>query len=174
MNNRGPLHNGLNFVLFQAGWLVCVVYPGPVAVVSAMLILALHLGVISRSPMGEARFILIGTLLGTLLDGLWFRAGLLVCPEGQPLWIPLWLVALWALFMTTLCHSLAWLGEHRSLMVALPPFAGPFAYWSAAKLGAVTLPEPTISLIAIGLGWLVLFPLLMVVRQHTVREDALV
>ncbi|WP_203140879.1 DUF2878 domain-containing protein [Marinobacter mangrovi] len=173
MIDRGLLRNGLNFVMFQAGWLICVVYPGPIAVVAAALVLAVHLGVVSRSPLREARFILIGTLLGVLLDGLWFRVGVLVSPDGQPLWVPLWLVALWVLFMTTLCHSLAWLGEHRGLMVALPPLAGPFAYWSATQLGAVTLPNPLVGLIAIGLGWLVLFPLLMFIRQHTVREDAL-
>lgn len=173
MIDRELLRNGLNFVLFQVGWLVCVVYPGSIAVAVSALVVGLHLGFISRAPLREGRFILIGTVLGILLDGLWFRAGILVSPHDQPLWVPLWLIALWAVFMTTLCHSLAWMGERRWLTMALPPLAGPFAYWSASKLGAVVLPNLTLSLLALAAGWLVLFPLLMTIRQHTVREHAL-
>ena len=56
------------------------------------------------------------------------------------------------------------------LAFVLAPMAGPFAYWSASKLGAVTLPELVPSLLALALGWLVVFPLLLFLRKSLYPE----
>lgn len=165
--------NTVNFLLFQAGWLVCVLYPGLAATGLAVLILAIHFLLVSSQRGAEIRFIAVGILLGSLLDSLWLQTGILGLegPEA-PRFAPIWLIAIWALFMTTLCHSLSWVAKRTWLPFALAPFAGSFAYWSASQLGAVTLPGNTISLIAIGAGWFVLFPLLLFIRKHLVREQA--
>lgn len=164
--------NTVNFLLFQAGWLVCVLYPSLAATGLAALILAIHFLLVSSRRGAEVRFIAVGIFLGSLLDSLWLRTGILGI-EGTkaPQFAPIWLIAIWALFMTTLCHSLSWVAKRAWLPFVLAPFAGSFAYWSASQLGAVTLPGNTISLIAIGTGWFVLFPLLLFIRKHLVRDS---
>jgi len=165
--------NTVNFLLFQAGWFVCVLYPGLAATGLAVLILATHLMLVSRRPGAEVRFIAVGILLGSLLDSLWFRTGILGLEGTEaPGFAPIWLIAIWALFMTTLCHSLSWVAQRAWLPFVLAPFAGSLAYWSASKLGAVTLPNQTVSLAALGAGWFVLFPLLLFFRNRMVRELA--
>ncbi|MFV8570987.1 DUF2878 domain-containing protein [Marinobacter sp. SBS5] len=166
--------NGLNFLLFQTGWLVCVLYPGLASTGLAALFLAIHMVLVSTQRGAELRFIAVGILLGSLLDALWFRLGVLGIEgaEGISNTVPLWLIAIWALFMTTLCHSLSWMTKRKWLPFVLAPFAGSFAYWSASKLGAITLPGHFVSLLAIGAGWLVLFPLLLTIRKHLVVEVA--
>ncbi|MBR9870918.1 MAG: DUF2878 domain-containing protein [Gammaproteobacteria bacterium] len=159
--------NTLNFVLFQAGWLLCVLYPGHAAAAVAVVILALHMLWVSTRRRSEFLFIAIGIVLGSLLDSLWLQAGILALEGAEtPPFAPIWLIAIWGLFMTTLCHSLSWVAERAWLPYVLAPPAGSFAYWSASKLGAVTLPDQTISLLAIAAGWLVLFPLLLLIRKH--------
>lgn len=158
--------NALNFLLFQTGWLVCVMFPGLLAATTALVIVGLHLMLVSQQPASEFRFILVGTVLGSLLDGLWFRVGILFEPGIQTVWTPVWLVGIWAMFMTTLAHSLAWMGKTRWLPFLLAPIAGPFAYWSATQLGSITFPDTLPSLIALGVGWLVLFPSLLSIKRR--------
>lgn len=159
-----PLLSLINFVLFQAGWLACVLLANNWALVIGASILAFHLSFISARPGAEARFILLGVVLGTLLDGLWFQTGVLSDQHGSA-WTPVWLVSIWALFMTTLAHSLAWMHQRVWLPFALAPIAGPFAYFAASQLDAVTLPLGPVSLLALAVGWLVIFPLLMIIQR---------
>ena len=158
------------FVLFQAGWLICVIFPGYTAVAVAVIIVAIHLALVSQRPAQEVQFIILGTLLGSLLDGLWFKLGVLIEPDTEPRWTPIWLVGLWALFMTTLAHSLAWMGQNRWLPFLLAPIAGPFAYWSATRIGPIVFPDVLVSLIALALGWGLLFPFLMKIKHRYFRE----
>ncbi|MBC7183909.1 MAG: DUF2878 domain-containing protein, partial [Marinobacter sp.] len=118
----------------------------------------------------ELQFIGLGTVAGALLDGIWFNTGILDDGSGELLLTPPWLVAIWAIFMTTLSHSLDWISRKPWLPFVLAPIAGPFAYWSASKLGAVQLPELAPSLIALGFGWLVIFPLLLFARKSLYPE----
>lgn len=158
--------NALNFILFQVGWFVCVMFPGLLAATTALGIVGLHLLLVSQRPAIEFRFILVGTVLGSLLDGLWFRLGILFEPGFHTAWTPVWLVGIWAMFMTTLAHSLAWMGKTRWLPFLFAPVAGPFAYWSATRLGSITFPETVPSLIALAVGWLVLFPALLTIKRR--------
>lgn len=163
--------NVLNFVLFQAGWFVCVLHPGLPAAGLILVFLAAHLWLVSRERFIELQFIGVGVVLGGLLDTLWFRAGVLgISGTEEVLAAPPWLIAIWALFMTTLCHSLNWVANRQWLPFLLAPFAGSLAYWSASKLGAITLPDLTLSLAAVALGWFVVFPLLLFVRKRLYTE----
>lgn len=164
--------NVLNFVLFQVGWLICVLYPGMLAVGVVAVFLMIHLVLISQHRWLEAQFIGFGTVVGGVLDGIWFQTGILDDGTGEVLLTPIWLVAIWAIFMTTLCHSLQWVSRKPWLPWILAPMAGPFAYWSASKLGAVELPLMNLSLLALALGWLLVFPLLLHVRNALYTELA--
>ena len=163
--------NVLNFILFQTGWLICVIYPNRISVALVVGLLIAHFFLVSGKRFAEMQFIGVGVVLGSLLDTLWFRTGILgLAGQEDILAAPPWLVAIWAIFMTTLCHSLYWVGRTGWLPFVLAPIAGPFAYWSASKLGVVTMPEPSVSLIALAVGWLVLFPLLLFVRKTVYAE----
>ncbi|WP_372985339.1 DUF2878 domain-containing protein [Marinobacter sp.] len=162
----------LNFALFQAGWLLCVLYPNRLAVLIIGLFLILHFVLVSQRRFSELQFIGFGTVAGAALDTLWFQTGVLHSETAELLVVPPWLVAIWAIFMTTLCHSLDWISRNRWLPFVLAPIAGPFAYWSASKLGAVSLPDQTLSLLALAAGWLVVFPLLLFVRRYLYPELA--
>jgi hypothetical protein len=157
--------NILNFIMFELGWLACVLLSQAWALVIVAIFLALHFALVSQYKMDELKFIVIGTLAGSLLDGLWLRTGILADTSGAAVITPPWLIALWAIFMTSLNHSLKWLGHNRLLMFLIVPVAGPFAYWSASALGAVTLPNFLPSLLALAVGWLVLFPALLSLRD---------
>ncbi|MFC4260446.1 DUF2878 domain-containing protein [Marinobacter lacisalsi] len=159
----------VNFALFQAGWLACVLLTNAWAVAIAIGVVAFHLAVVSVRPAAEARFILLGVVLGSLLDGLWFSTGMIEDGAGST-WTPLWLTAIWALFMTTLAHSLAWMHQRIWLPFVFAPVAGPLAYLAASKLDAVTLPANTVSIAALAVGWLVIFPLLMTIQKRRFAE----
>ncbi|UQG60524.1 DUF2878 domain-containing protein [Marinobacter sp. M3C] len=157
--------NILNFIMFELGWLACVMLSQAWALAIVAIFLTLHFVLVSQYKMDELKFIVIGTLAGSLLDGLWLRTGILADTSGAAVITPPWLIALWAIFMTSLNHSLKWLGRNRLLMFLIVPIAGPFAYWSASALGAVTLPNLLPSLLALAVGWLVLFPALLALRD---------
>lgn len=162
--------NVLNFLLFQTGWFACVFYPSLIGAGIVVVFLILHFVLVSQKRMTELQFIGLGTLVGSVLDGIWFRSGVLDNGTGQAMLTPPWLVAIWAIFMTTLSHSLDWISKKAWLPFVLAPFAGPLAYWSASQLGAVELPELMPSLIALGFGWLVVFPLLLFARKALYPE----
>ncbi|OZB03769.1 MAG: hypothetical protein B7X58_15265 [Marinobacter sp. 34-60-7] len=163
--------NIVNFVLFQVGWFVCVAYPGLAAAGLAVVFLCLHMALVSQYRMAELQFIGFGVVLGSLMDTLWFRTDVLNLIGNEDVLVaPPWLVAIWIVFMTTLCHSLNWVSKKAWLPWVLAPFAGPFAYWSASKLGIVTLPDLWISLAAMAVGWMLLFPLLLFVRRSLYSE----
>lgn len=162
--------NIVNFIVFQVGWLVCVLYPGVTAVATVLAFLVVHFALVSQHRFSELQFIGLGTVLGAALDLLWFRTGVLASSEGEILLTPPWLVALWAIFMTTLNHSLGWIGRKVWLPFVLAPMAGPFAYWSASQLGAVSLPTLLPSLVALAIGWLIVFPLLLFLRNSLYPE----
>lgn len=155
----------LNFVMFELGWLACVLLPQIWALAIVGVFLVLHFALVCQHRLDELQFIALGTLAGSILDGIWLRTGVLADTSGAAVITPGWLIALWAIFMTTLNHSLGWLSRNRLMTLILVPIAGPFAYWSAAALGAVSLPNPVPSLVAMALGWLVFFPGLLALRN---------
>lgn len=159
----------INFTLFQLGWLLLVVWPGLGSTVLALALVAFHLSLISRAWRAELRFIVIGTLIGSLLDGLWFQTGILSDQAGS-LWTPYWLMAVWAIFLTTLAHSLAWMHQKPWLPWILAPVSGPFAYWAASRLGPIELDQGVISLLALAIGWLLVFPLLLWLQRRYFAE----
>ena len=110
------------------------------------------------------------TVLAGVLRGFGVRTAILYLGTGGGQLTPAWLIGIWALFMTTLSHSLSWIGSKPWLPFGCAPIAGPFAYWSASALGAVQLPNLTLSLAALALGWLVVFPSLLYLRKALYPE----
>lgn len=167
----GNVRNIMNFMLFQVGWLACVLHPGLTSTGLVVVFLTLHFVLVSKQRFAELQFVGFGVVLGGLMDTLWFRTGVLALDSGvEVIAAPPWLIAIWAMFMTTLCHSLGWVGQRHWQPWLLAPIAGPFAYWSASHLGVVALPNLNVSLAAMAIGWLLLFPLLLFIRKTLYTE----
>ncbi|TDT41406.1 uncharacterized protein DUF2878 [Halospina denitrificans] len=154
-----------NFILFQLGWCVAVLYPGTLAALVLLGIVAVHLLLISAFPLRELRFIIMVTVLGSVLDVVHRTSGVLDFPgyvgaysEGM---IPLWLVMLWAVFATAVNHCLYWMRNYRVILFGLPPFAGAFAYYTAEQFGAIEIGHGLLGILAIAIGWGLVYPLMV-------------
>jgi len=106
--------NLLNFAAFQIAWFACVlggahdrVAAGTLAVAAVVV---LHLAIAPR-PGPEARLVAIVTGIGLAWDSLIVSLGLMSYPAGMlaPGVAPVWILAMWALFATTLNLSMGWL-----------------------------------------------------------------
>jgi hypothetical protein len=156
----------VNLVAAEAGWFACVSgaangmpWAGPLLV---LVLVALHLH-FSNRPGRELRLVLSAVLIGLLADSLLVFSGLVSYPSGT--WIdglaPYWILAMWAMFATTLNVSMKWLRRRNILAAAFGAVGGPLAYIAGQKLGAITFLHPVLALIALSVIWAVAMPLLM-------------
>lgn len=145
--------NIANFVLFYAGWIACVQTASWIALPVVAAIAA-----VQRL---DWKLVLGAFCLGTVTDTAIEQAGLLAYAGGPRLGplCPLWIGALWALFATTLPLSLSWLKGKPLAAFALGAAAGPFTYWVASGMGAVTMT--TAGYAAIAAEFAIYTPLLL-------------
>jgi hypothetical protein len=167
----------VNVVLFQVGWFACVVGASRglpwlgVGVVGA--IVAWHASRALR-PRTEIKLVLVAVLVGTLFETALSSSGLLQYHGGVlfPGTAPVWMVALWGVFATTLNVSLRWLHGRPLLAALLGAAGGPIAYVSGARLGALHLEPGLPTIIAIGIGWAMLTPLLVSLARRLEGNSA--
>jgi hypothetical protein len=156
----------INALVFQAGWLTCVLAGANhlpwLGTAAALLIVSWHLGN-ARSPAKEFSLILIAGGIGAVWDSYLVYAGFLQYPSGIliPGTAPHWIIAMWLLFATTINVSLRWLKNRWVLAAALGAFCGPGAYYAGYKLGGVQIPDMLPAMVMLGLGWALFMPLLM-------------
>jgi hypothetical protein len=161
----------LNLVLFQAGWFACVLGAAQglpwVGALAAIIIVAVHV-VRARCPRRELALVATAAALGAgfetlLVQSGWirFNAGTLVAGTA-----PYWMVALWAIFATTLNVSLRALRTRPGIAAVLGVIGGPAAYYAGARLGALELAAAANGLTAIGIGWAVLAPVLLAAARR--------
>ncbi len=161
----------INALLFQAGWLCCVLAGAHhlpwLGTLTALLIVAWHLGN-AGDAYKELRLILIAGMIGAVWDSFLVYAGWLVYPSGTLLegTAPHWIVAMWLLFATTLNVSLRWLKQRLLLAAVLGAVAGPAAYFAGYKLGGVQIPDLAAGMTSLALGWSVFMPLLMALSNR--------
>ena len=154
-----------NAVLFQVGWLACVLGGDSLWLLLALAVLVVHFGWIS-SWAAEGRLILSVVLVGTAVDSLLRAAGVFEFLDLSPL-IPLWLMLLWALLATTLRHCLQWSARPWWLASGLGAVGGAVSYYGGGQLAGVQFPYGEVpTLIGIGLLWALLFPLLHVMARR--------
>lgn len=155
----------LNLLAFQAGWFATVLgaahglpWLGPIAVLAAVV---LHL-MLTTQRLSELKLLAVALILGLIFEQALLDAGLVSYP-GDPDGVPLWMLALWPLFATTLNVSLAWFKPRLGLAALAGTLAGPLAYASGETLGAIRLHGPALWLLAA--GWALVFPLLLAVAR---------
>ena len=154
----------LNIILFQLGWFACVLgaangYAREGAIVAALSV-ALHIARAPR-PKREAMLALAAALLGLLFESALVWAGWVRVEEGI-----YWLVALWALFATTLNESLRMLQTRPWIAALFGAVGGPLAYYAGARMGALDFVQPAAMLAALAVGWAAATPLLLSVARR--------
>ncbi len=161
----------LNVVLFQIGWFSCVLgaahnhpWIGPLAAVG---IISWHLAQAMR-PKLELALVAGALLLGAVFETLLIQTGWVRFSPGALIagTAPSWMMALWAIFATTLNVSLRSLRTHPGLAMILGAVGGPLSYLAGARLGALTFAATGPALSAIGLGWAILTPVLLAAARR--------
>ncbi len=162
------MRNVLVAVIFQLGWLACVLSGArdrPLdALVSAAAVTACNLWLQRARPAAGLRLAAWAALVGFGVESVNRAAGVYALTDTPtPAWLcPLWLLALWVMFATLLRGPLAWLSGRYALSAALGAlFAAP-NYFAGARLGAVTMsPDAAYAAAVLSLGWAAALPLLV-------------
>ena len=167
----------INLVAFQVGWFAAVLSAAAgrpwIGALTMAAVILLHL-LRSRRPGSEAAIVGACGLIGGAWDSLLVALGWVSYPSGMLLAnvAPYWIVGMWMLFATTLNVSLAWLKGRLALAVAFGAAGGPLAYFTGEKLGGINLESPAQALVALGIGWGVMMPLLLWLADCFERADA--
>ncbi|MFG0379370.1 DUF2878 domain-containing protein [Pseudomonas sp. zbq_18] len=129
----------LNALLFQVGWFACIFgATRPWLLTVALACLAAHFIWIAHWR-NEGRLVASVALFGCALDSFLLNLGVFDF-AGDSRLLPAWLALLWALFATTLNHSLAWSARPWWLASVLGAVGGPLSYYAGAQLAGVGLP----------------------------------
>lgn len=159
----------LNALLFQLGWWVCVLGGDGIAIAFVAGALLLYWRY-ARPDRAEWLCIALSAGIGCLLDSSLHAFGVLRFAETATFSIPLWLVALWLLFATTLNQSLRWLQARSLLAALLGAGAGPLSYWGGAQLGAAQFGiAAPVACLVLAVCWGLLLPLLNAMMRRRRR-----
>ncbi len=163
--------NAVNFAAFQCGWFACVLgaaHGRPYAGIGAVAAIAIAHVATAVQPRAELALLGLAAGIGATWDSLLAATGWMSYAPGALVagTAPLWIVALWVLFATTLNRSLAWLKPRLPLGAALGAIGGPLAYVGGERLGAISFHHEAAALMAQAIGWAVLTPLLLRLAQR--------
>jgi hypothetical protein len=166
-----------NIIGFQIGWFACVLgaaYLAPwLGVFNALFILMLHCKR-SKHKQAENNLLLLAALFGLVFDSLLLQLGW-VSFEPVAYWpdalSPPWMIALWALFASTLNISLNWLKKYTLVACLLGAVSGPLCYWAGERLGALHLVNFNMAMVYLAVGWAIAVPLLLKVASTLLNKE---
>ncbi len=158
----------INFGLFQLGWFIAIWGASHQTLLASMIaisfILTIHI-IQARDKKEAVTLLLMIMLLGPLFDQCLLSLGLIEYKSQFSEYIvPIWIVALWGLFASTLNISLSWLRHCKLLAVLFGLIGGPLSYIAAEKLHAIQLMN-SYALITLALGWALLTPLSLLMAE---------
>lgn len=160
----------INFILFQLAWFSCVIGAGKgmpwLGAIVTMLVLIWHLYQ-AKTVKAELLLMLYALLIGATYDQSMLSLGYIsyISNGWSNAIVPVWILALWLAFTSTLNVSLRWMRNKHSIAVFFGAVGGPMAYLGAEKLGAVILHGAS-SYIALSIGWAVITPVLLLISSH--------
>lgn len=142
-----------------------------VAVIAVAVTITLHMIFISEQNR-ELLFIALVAVIGGVVEFgfVWFDV--LKSPSDSLL-PPLWLLALWPLFATTLNHSTKWFQQHLWISAVAGAIAGPLTYYTGTRLTdyEIVAPQST-SMLKLMIVWMLVFPFVMwIASLHNSRGD---
>lgn len=160
-----------NAAVFQAGWFASILSAANgmpwTAALSALAVVAAHLW-LTQDFQAELKLMLAAGLIGAIWENALALAGWTVFQDGKLIanTAPLWMVAQWMLFATTLNLSLSWLKPRLAVAALFGAIGAPLSYLAGERLGALSMPQHQEALIALALGWAVLTPLLVLLARR--------
>ncbi|NQX88728.1 MAG: DUF2878 domain-containing protein [Halioglobus sp.] len=150
----------LNGLLFNLSWFAIVVSHSPLI---APIIVLLHLFIHFRwfaYGIVEARFIIVVTAVGAVLDQILFFAGILTSYSHGP-FAPLWLSCLWPVLATTLMHAFSGLQSRLALASVVGAIGGAGSYVAGTRLSDVAFTSFIWGPVVMAVAWAILFPALV-------------
>jgi hypothetical protein len=158
-----------NGVLFNISWLVIV---STHSIFLAPAIVALHL-LVHFTFMGrglvEARLVLWVTLVGFLLDQVFFAVGVFTV-AGKMSFAPLWINCLWPVLATTLMHAFSGLQQRLVLAIVLGAIGGAASYVAGTRLSDVAFASPFWGPIIMAITWAIVFPSLLLAARPSLTR----
>jgi hypothetical protein len=116
----------------------------------------------------------MAALFGLVFDSLLLQLGW-VSFEPVAYWpdalSPPWMIALWALFASTLNISLNWLKKYTLVACLLGAISGPLCYWAGERLGALHLVNFNNAMLYLAVGWAIAVPLLLKVATALMNKE---
>jgi len=154
-----------NLILFKTGWLACVLgAANGIAWLGAVVVggIALEHLRTARAPRRETTLLGIAAVIGLAWESALVTLGFLEYRAGNiaPGLAPYWIVAMWVLFATTLNVGMKWLKKHWVVAAVAGGICGPLAFFAGERAGAVEFSQSYGSLLAIGVGWALLLPVM--------------
>lgn len=167
----------INLGLYQLGWFSCLLgaawgYPNSGALV-ALGLMAVHLA-LAASRKTESILMVSACLLGIVVDTSHQVLGVLTfkADPAWPLWLPLWIVIIWAQFATLFHYGLYWLSGRYLLSALFGFIGGPFAYWGGVRLGAAQFnADPIFSVATLALVWALVLPMFVWMSGRLDRRE---
>lgn len=165
----------INVIVFQIAWFAAVLGAGHgmpwLGVVVVPIVLGLHLA-LSPDWRPELLLALSAAAMGFCFDTILVSAGVFapvffLLPEP---FSPPWMVMLWVNFATTLNVSLGFLRGKYFFAGILGALGGPAAYYSGARLGAMTEVPGVVDLVVLGIAWAAAVPLLFALAKRLQRS----
>lgn len=161
----------LNFAACQLGWFACVLGGANDLALAGTLAVAVVVGMhlaLAKRPAPEALLIAMAAAIGLAWDSALVALGLMKYPSGNFAagLAPYWIVAMWALFATSLNLSMAWLKGRPRLAALFGAVGGPLAYLGGAELGGLEMPDPVLALGVQAVGWAVIMPVLTLLAER--------
>jgi hypothetical protein len=161
----------MNALLFQVAWFGAVLGAARglpwLGVIAVAGVVGWHLAR-ARQPAREIGLIALALATGAVFETLLVQAGLLRFDGGAMLagTAPVWMVALWANFATTLNVSLRALRPRLLAAALLGAIGAPLAYFAGQKLGAVQFLQPGPAVVVIAAAWAMLTPALFLAARR--------
>lgn len=153
----------LNIILLNLLWIACVLgasngwlWPSIVSLCILLLITYIYAG-INRKDFNAIVFSLI---FGSLIDGFLQGSGLLIyaSPFHQVSYLPpVWILILWIGFAASIKTGMQWFLYNPVIGTVIMTIGAPVSYYSASRLGAVSITSFEDAMLVIAVGWLIYF-----------------
>lgn len=160
-----------NVAGYQAVWLASIQGAAHARPWLGPILVALMVGIelsLSARPMQLAALMAIASVVGFGQETLMFKFGLVTYPH-HPDGVPLWMLALWPLFATTLPVSLRALQSRPLIAALVGALFAPLAYSAGRAAGAIALPDTPRSLAVLAAAWMVVLPALLEICRRLER-----
>ncbi len=160
------MSNVINFILFQLLWISCIFGVSYQEITPALVVIGImliyHCLPTVRKP-GDFKTVILCIGLGFVLDSLlaYWQLVDYFYDFGYDSIAPLWIIMLWIGFGLALNHSMSWMLKRIKLAYFFVAIGPAFSYYSAQKIGAISLNNPILSLTVASILWVIVFSLIL-------------